>query len=119
MKCPGRRFARRNEGALLSGAPTKQDICTNIHRAELRKSHIYAWFCIGGILFVVCLCFLAMSFKFNVAGKQNFAPKSMEFIVCCLTGAASFLFLLFATVGLILTNRDVRKWKAELAKHQS
>lgn len=98
---------------------SRQELCAEIHKIDLAKSHTYALFVIGGILLCVALIFLAMSFKYSSIGKQSFAPKSMEFIVCCLTGGASVILLGTASVLCILQTSKRKRLKDELKRLQN
>lgn len=107
---------QRQEGE--SSSPSfrleKERICTQIHETKVAKTYSASHLVLGGILLVISLIFLFISFKYNSIGQKRFAPQSMEFIACLITGAASLVLLVLGSVQMVLRTKRIKSLTQEL-----
>ena len=92
----------------------KEHLCTKIHETKVAKTYSASHLVLGGILLVISLIFLFISFKYNSIGQKRFAPKSMEFIACLITGAASLALLVLGSVQMVLRTKRIKSLNHEL-----
>ena len=107
---------QRQEGE--SSSPSfrleKERLCTQIHETKVAKTYSASHLVLGGILLVISLIFLFISFKYNSIGQKRFAPKSMEFIACLITGTASLVLLLLGSIQMVLRTKRIKSLPQEL-----
>ena len=80
----------------------------------MAKTYSASHLVLGGILLVISLIFLFISFKYNSSGQKRFAPQSMEFIACLITGAASLALLVLGSVQMFLRTKRIKSLTQEL-----
>ena len=111
------RTKQRQEGE--SSSPSfrleKERLCTQIHETKVAKTYSASHLVLGGILLVISLIFLFISFKYNSIGQKRFAPQSMEFIACLITGAASLVLLLLGSIQMVLRTKRIKSLTQELS----
>ena len=107
---------QRQEGE--SSSPSfrleKERLCTQIHETKVAKTYSASHLVLGGILLVISLIFLFISFKYNSIGQKRFAPQSMEFIACLITGTASLVLLLLGSIQMVLRTKRIKSLTQEL-----
>ena len=110
------RTKQRQEGE--SSSPSfrleKERLCTQIYETKVAKTNSASYLVLGGILLVISLIFLFISFKYNSIGQKRFAPQSMEFIACLITGAASLVLLVLGSVQMVLRTKRIKSLTQEL-----
>lgn len=92
----------------------KERLCTQIHETKVAKTYSASHLVLGGILLVISLIFLFISFKYNSIGQKRFAPQSMEFIACLITGTASLVLLLLGSIQMVLRTKRIKSLTQEL-----
>lgn len=92
----------------------RQELNDKITHDDVARSHTLAWIIIGGIAFIVGLAFLYISFKYDSTGNKAFRPKSMEFIVSCISLSFGFFGVIYGAVRTILLSLRICKAKREL-----
>lgn len=94
----------------------KAELNTLLTKLTVAKSHTLAWIVIGGILLVVGLIFLFISFKTNSIGEKKFAPQSMEFIFCCICLSIGLIGESYGLIRTLLLSRKIKETKKALVK---
>ena len=92
----------------------RQELNDKITHDDVARSHTLAWIIIGGIALIVGFAFLYISFKYDSTGNKSFRPKSMEFIVSCISLSFGFFGVIYGAVRTILLSLQIRKAKREL-----
>ncbi len=92
----------------------RQELNDKITHDDVARSHTLAWIIIGGIALIVGLAFLYISFKYDSTGNKSFRPKSMEFIVSCISLSFGLFGVIYGAVRTILLSLRIRKAKREL-----
>ena len=92
----------------------RQELNDKITHDDVARSHTLAWIIIGGIALIVGFAFLYISFKYDSTGNKSFRPKSMEFIVSCISLSFGLFGVIYGTVRTILLSLRIRKAKREL-----
>ena len=92
----------------------RQELNDKITHDDVARSHTLAWIIIGGIAFIDGLAFLYISFKYDSTGNKSFRPKSMEFIVSCISLSFGLFGVIYGAVRTILLSLRIRKAKREL-----
>lgn len=92
----------------------RQELNDKITHDDVARSHTLAWIIIGGIALIVGLAFLYISFKYDSTGNKAFRPKSMEFIVSCISLSFGLFGVIYGAVRTILLSLRIRKAKREL-----
>lgn len=92
----------------------RQELNDKITHDDIARSHTLAWIIIGGIALIVGFAFLYISFKYDAVGNKFFRPKSMEFIVSCISLSFGLFGVIYGTVRTILLSLRIRKAKREL-----
>lgn len=92
----------------------RQELNDKIAHDDVARSHTLAWIIIGGIALIVGLAFLYISFKYDSTGNKSFRPKSMEFIVSCISLSFGLFGVIYGAVRTILLSLRIRKAKREL-----
>lgn len=92
----------------------RQKLNDKITHDDVARSHTLAWIIIGGIALIVGFAFLYISFKYDSTGNKSFRPKSMEFIVSCISLSFGLFGVIYGTIRTILLSLRIRKAKREL-----
>ena len=92
----------------------RQELNDKITHDDVARSHTLAWIIIGGIALIVGFAFLYISFKYDSTGNKAFRPKSMEFIVSCISLSFGLFGVIYGAVRTILLSLRIRKAKREL-----
>ena len=92
----------------------RQELNDKITHDGVARSHTLAWIIIGGIALIVGFAFLYISFKYDSTGNKSFRPKSMEFIVSCISLSFGLFGVIYGAVRTILLSLRIRKAKREL-----
>lgn len=92
----------------------RQELNDKITHDDVARSHALAWIIIGGIALIVGFAFLYISFKYDSTGNKAFRPKSMEFIVSCISLSFGLFGVIYGAVRTILLSLRIRKAKREL-----
>lgn len=92
----------------------RQELNDKITHDDVARSHTLAWIIIGGIALIVGFAFLYISFKYDSTGNKSFRPKSMEFIVSCISLSFGLFGVIYGAVRTILLSLRIRKAKREL-----
>ena len=92
----------------------RQEINDKIAHDDVARSHTLAWIIIGGIALIVGFAFLYISFKYDAVGNKFFRPKSMEFIVSCISLSFGLFGVIYGAVRTLLLSLRIRKAKREL-----
>ena len=78
-----------------------QEAHTNITRAKDIKDNALCFLIIGGIVFIVGVIFLFLSFKYNIVKEKIFRPDSTEFVACVILLTLALVFLIYGFIRLI------------------
>lgn len=92
----------------------RQELNDKITHDDVARSHTLAWIIIGGTALIVGLAFLYISFKYDSTGNKSFRPKSMEFIVSCISLSFGLFGVIYGAIRTILLSLRIRKAKREL-----
>lgn len=71
----------------------------------------YAHLIIAGILLVVAVIFLLLSWRYNTVKERVFTPGSLSFITSCICFAASLALGLWGLIGLIIHKGRIKEIK--------
>jgi hypothetical protein len=88
-----------------------QNCHNQIRKQTEKKNSGLTFLVIGGILLIVGLLFLVLSFRFNVKKQRVFTPGSVEFVICVLSLSLSVFSLVFGSIRLILSQLGLRKYR--------
>lgn len=86
----------------------RQKAYTNITSYESKKNEGLTFIVIGGILLVVAIVFLVLSFRYNTKKIKVFTPASVEFTVCCIS---AFLAVVLETLGFCKLFKSLKNIK--------
>lgn len=64
------------------------------------KDNALSFIVIGGIVLIVSIVFILLSFKYNVLKVRVFTPASLEFVVACIGSATSLVCLIYGGIRL-------------------
>lgn len=78
---------------------------------ENKKDAAMTCFVIGGILLILGLVFLVLSFRFNTAKIRVFRPASVEFVVSIILLGISTILLTIGTIVLTTSVKIARFYK--------
>lgn len=92
----------------------RQELNDKITHDDVARSHTLAWIIIGGIALIVGFAFLYISFKYDSTGNKSFRPKSMEFIVSCISLSFGLFGVIYGAARTILLSLRICKAKREL-----
>ncbi len=85
----------------------------NINKANADKNTSMVFLVTGGILLIIGLLFLLLSFKYNLYKKRVFSPATVEFVVCVICLSVCAIFAVIGTTKLIKAVK-LRKRSQEL-----
>ncbi len=73
----------------------------NINKANADKNTSLVFLVTGGILLVIGLLFLLLSFRYNIYKKRVFSPGTVEFVVCVVSLSVCAIFGVIGSIKLI------------------
>ena len=72
----------------------------SLTKSKDMKDSALSFLVIGGIILIVSIVFILLSFKYNVLKIRVFTPASLEFVVACIGSAASLFCLIYGGIKL-------------------
>lgn len=85
----------------------------SINKANANKNTSLVFLVTGGILLIVGLLFLLLSFRYNIYKKRVFSPGTVEFVVCVISLSIWAVFTVIGSIKLIKAH-NLKKRSQEL-----
>ena len=73
----------------------------SLTKSKDMKDNALSFIVIGGIVLIVSIVFILLSFKYNVLKVRVFTPASLEFVVACIGSATSLFCLTYGGIRLV------------------
>lgn len=92
-------------------------LCYNgIGRSRTKIDQGRTFYVIGGILLILGIVFLVLSFRYNVLRQRVFTPLSCEFIACVLGLALGIASLVFASIKVLPARKRRTFYQSKIDK---
>lgn len=73
----------------------------NINKANANKNTSLVFLVTAGILLIIGLLFLLLSFRYNIYKKRVFSPGTVEFVICVISLSVCGVFTVIGTTKLV------------------
>ncbi len=89
----------------------RQHAYSEVTNGENKKDGALTFYVIGGILLVIGIIFLVLSFRYNTKKIKVFTPTSTEFVVSIISMICSLTLLTWGTVRLVMGLQRIHFYK--------
>lgn len=91
---------------------------TNIRLSNNMKNNALTNLVIGGILLIIGLVFLVLSFRYNVVKQRVFTPGSTEFVVCVICLVSSLTLISLGIYRLIVSLQKIKFYQGVIKENE-
>lgn len=94
----------------------RQHAFGEVTKGEDKRNGGLTFLVTGGILLIIGVIFLVLSFRYNSKRVRVFTPTSVEFSVCCIALASSLTLLIWGIVKIAQAMKSLKFYRSIIAR---